>query len=41
MSSKVQERVETISINVQKELAEKAPDWLLIVDGIDPGCKLF
>ena len=41
MSSKIQERVAIISIDVRKKLAEAAPDWLLIVDGIDPGCKLL
>lgn len=40
-SSKVQERVAIISMDVQRKLAERAPDWLLIVDGIDPGCKLL
>lgn len=40
-SSKVQERLAIISMDVQRKLAERAPDWLLIVDGIDPGCKLL
>jgi len=40
-SSKIQERVAIISDDVRRKLAERAPDWLLIVDGIDPGCKLL
>ena len=30
-----------LSIEVQKALAEKAPNWLLIIDGIDPWRKLM
>ena len=41
VSDSIQNRVEGISIDVQKALAEKAPNWLLIIDGIDPGCKLI
>ena len=41
VSSKIQEHVAIISNDVQKELAKTAPDWLLIVDGIDPHCKLL
>ena len=40
-SSKIQERVAIISNDVRKKLAERAPDWLMIVDGIDPHCKLL
>ena len=37
----IRDRVLLISIDVQKTLVETAPNWLLIVDGIDPGCKLI
>ena len=37
----IRNRVLLISIDVQKALAEMAPNWLLIIDGIDPGCKLI
>ena len=36
----IQDRIAHISIDVRKALAGTAPDWLLIIDGIDPGCKL-
>lgn len=36
----IQNRIAHISIDVRKALAGTAPDWLLIIDGIDPGCKL-
>ena len=35
----IQKRIEGISIDVQKALVRTAPNWLLIIDGIDPGCK--
>ena len=35
----IQNRIAGISIDVQKALARTAPNWLLIIDGIDPGCK--
>ena len=41
VSNKIQDRVAIISSDVQKKLAEVAPDWLFIVDGIDPQCKLL
>ena len=40
-SNKIQDRIAIISSDVQKKLAETAPDWLLIVDGIDAHCKLL
>ena len=39
MSGSIRDRVEVISIDVQKALVRTAPNWLLIIDGIDPGCK--
>ena len=36
----IQNRIAHISIDVRKALAETAPDWLLIIDGIKPECKL-
>ena len=41
MPGGIRERVAVISIDVQKALAETAPNWLLIIDGIDPGCKFI
>ena len=41
VAGSIQNRIAGISVDVQKALAEKAPNWLLIIDGIDPGCKLM
>ena len=41
MSGGIRDRVAVISIDVQKALAQMAPNWLLIIDGIDPGCKFY
>lgn len=41
MPGGIRDRVIVISIDVQKALAETAPNWLLIIDGIDPGCKFY
>ena len=35
----IQNQIAGISNDVQKALARTAPNWLLIIDGIDPGCK--
>ena len=35
----IRDRILLISVDVQKALAEMASNWLLILDGIDPGCK--
>jgi len=40
-SSRIRQRVAIISSDVRIKLAESAPDWLLIVDGIDVDCKLL
>ena len=40
MPGDIREHVRLISIDVQKALAETAPNWLLIIDEIDPGSKL-
>ena len=41
MPGNVRDRVRLISIDVQKALAETAPNWLLIIDNMDPGSKLM
>ena len=40
MPGNIREHVRLISIDVQKALAETAPNWLLIIDELDPGSKL-
>ena len=41
MPVNMRDRVRLISIDVQKVLAATAPNWLLIIDDMDPGSKLM
>ena len=41
MPGNMRDRVRLISIDVQKVLAETAPNWLLIIDNMDPESKLM
>jgi len=40
-SSNLREQVAIISNDVRLKLTETAPDWLLIITGLDAHCKLF